>query len=103
MEPLRGAQVRRTALATLAAFGRQGVEAAGRGVASQGAAGNAARQLLRTVTALLVDMSTDEDEGVRVEALTRLAALGTAAALRAVQLQPLRSGVAPGLPGWEVG
>jgi hypothetical protein len=55
--------VRRAALAALAAFGRQGVDAAGRGVASEGAAGNAARQLLRTVTSLLVDMSTDEDEG----------------------------------------
>ena len=51
-------EVRRRALAALAAFGRQGVEAAGRGVASEGAAGNAARQLLRTVTSLLVEMST---------------------------------------------
>ena len=83
--------VRRAALAALAAFGRQGVDAAGRGVASEGAAGNAARQLLRTVTSLLVDMSTDEDEGVRVEALRRLAALGAAAPLRTAQLLPLRS------------
>ena len=34
-------------------------------------------------------MSTDEDEGVRVEALRRLAALGVAAPLRTAQLLPL--------------
>ena len=87
--PHQDVEVRRAALVALAAFGRQGVEAAGRGVASEGAAGNAARQLLRTVTSLLVDMSTDEDEGVRVEALRRLAALGVAAPLRTAQLLPL--------------
>ena len=48
--PHQDVEVRRAALVALAAFGRQGVEAAGRGVASEGAAGNAARQLLRTVS-----------------------------------------------------
>ena len=39
-------QVRRAAMRTLAAFAEQGVEAGARGQASEGAAGNAARQLV---------------------------------------------------------